>query len=224
MSTVARGLLQAAAWLLLVVAAGLLLAVTAGPRLLGYRTATMLTGSMSPTIRPGDVVIDTPEPAASVRVGQIITYHVPTQDHRVESHRVVWVGRSADGAVLVRTRGDANAVDDPWTARLAGSTVWRVRTVVPVAGSVIRTLRLPLVHVLMTGALPAALVAGLLVAIWRPAPVSGTADAAAGRSGSASGGRRPCTGRRTRSRPGRRPPTACPPATPGSRSGTSAAS
>ena len=45
----------------LVVVAALAFAVLAvGPHVLDYRTMTMLTGSMSPQIDPGDVVISTP--------------------------------------------------------------------------------------------------------------------------------------------------------------------
>ena len=160
--------LRALASLLFVSSLLLLLAMTVGPRVFGYRTATMLTGSMAPAISPGDVIVDTRVPATSVRVGQIITYHIPVQDHRVESHRVVWVGRSADGAVVVRTRGDANTADDPWSARLDEQTIWRVRSVVPFAGTVIRALRTPAVHVLLTAVLPALFLGWLLLSIWRP--------------------------------------------------------
>ena len=37
-----------------------------GPHVFGYRTMTMLTGSMSPWIDPGDVVITTPIPVSEV--------------------------------------------------------------------------------------------------------------------------------------------------------------
>ena len=67
----------------------LLLAI--GPHVFGYRTATMLTGSMSPGINPGDVVVSVPKPADQVAVGDIISYHIPVQDHRVETHRVIKV-------------------------------------------------------------------------------------------------------------------------------------
>jgi len=156
--------------LLLLVAGTALLATTVAPRILHFRMATMLTGSMAPGIEPGDVVIDTQENASDIAVGQIITYHVPIADHRVESHRVTWVGRDRDGAVLIRTRGDANSADDPWTARIDTAKVWRVRSVVPFAGSVIRWLRAPLVRAVLTVGAPAVLIFWLLWTIWRPAP------------------------------------------------------
>ena len=166
MSTTRRRLISVGTSALFVLAALVLLLMTAGPRLLHYRTATMLTGSMAPGIKPGDVVVDTPESAAQIRVGQIITYHIPVQDHRVESHRVVWVGHGSDGAVLIRTRGDANNTDDPWTARIDSAQVWRVRMVLPGMGSVIRMLRQPVTHLLLTAVVPVLLVVWLLFAIW----------------------------------------------------------
>lgn len=69
---------------------------------------------------------------------------------------------------MVRTRGDANTADDPWTARLDEQTVWRVRSVVPFAGTVIRALRTRVVHVLLTAVLPAVFLGWLLLSIWRP--------------------------------------------------------
>jgi signal peptidase len=144
--------------------------------------ATMLTGSMAPGIKPGDVVIDTQEDAADIAVGQIITYHVPIADHRVESHRVTWVGHDSDGTVLIRTRGDANDADDPWTARIDTAKVWRVRAVVPFAGTVIRWLRAPIVRVALTLGAPAVVIFWLLWSIWRPAPAVDKRTARAARS------------------------------------------
>jgi signal peptidase len=145
-----------------------LLAMTVGPRVLHYRTATMLTGSMVPTINPGDVIVDVQEPATQLTVGQIVTYQIPVDDHRVESHRVIWVGRDKAGAVLFRTQGDANNGADPWTAKAADTNVWRVRGVVPLAGQVIRFLRQPLAQMLLTRLLPLAVVVFALFSIWRP--------------------------------------------------------
>jgi signal peptidase I len=145
-----------------------LLSVTLGPRLLNYRTATMLTGSMSPVIRSGDVIVDTPLALGDVRVGQLLTYSIPVDDHRVISHRVIEVSRPEVGTVNIRTKGDANSAADPWTATLRGSTVWQVRAVVPKAGTVIRAMRTPLVHRVLTGAVPVLVVCWLLLGIWRP--------------------------------------------------------
>ena len=59
-----------------------------GPHVLGYRTMTMLTGSKSPQIDPGDVVVSTPLDVQDVTEGMVISYHIPIDDHRVVTHRV----------------------------------------------------------------------------------------------------------------------------------------
>jgi signal peptidase len=170
---------SAVATLLLVTGILALLFMTVAPRVFHYRTATMLTGSMVPTINPGDVILDTAEPARDIAVGQIISYHIPVEDHRVESHRVVWVGHTKAGEIEFRTKGDANTAPDPWTAVVHTPDVWRVRAVLPVVGSVIRTLRAPAEHMLLAVLLPVGLVVMMLWTIWKPRPAAaeGSGDA-----------------------------------------------
>ncbi|GAA5030676.1 hypothetical protein GCM10023258_28170 [Terrabacter aeriphilus] len=157
--------------LLLVVAGLSFLVVALGPHLLGYRTATMLTGSMSPGINPGDVIVSTPKPAADVKVGDVISYHIPVEDHRVETHRIVRVTTDAAGRLAIVTKGDANAKADPWVATLEGDTVWQTRAVIPHAGTVIRALREPFVQTYVFWGALALLLVVALRRIWSPVPV-----------------------------------------------------
>ena len=138
-----------------------------GPHVLGYRTMTMLTGSMAPVINPGDVTVAVQEPTADLAVGQIISYQIPVDDHRVVSHRVVRVTHGAGGTVTVQTKGDHNAAADPWTATVSDSRVWTVRAVVPHLGDVIRALRGPGLRIAFLYVGPALLVLLLLAEIWR---------------------------------------------------------
>jgi signal peptidase len=138
-----------------------------GPRILGYQTSTMLTGSMAPLINPGDVIVTVPVPIQDLKVGDIITYHIPVDDQRVETHRIIDLAVNSEGTATVRTKGDANNGADPWTAALAGGQVDRQVFTVPYLGNAIRAFRDPVVlNTLMYGA-PAALVVMLLVSIWR---------------------------------------------------------
>ena len=143
---VLRGTGRVLVSLLLVGSALVFLFLAVGPHVLGYRTATMLTGSMAPGIVPGDVVVTVPRPASEVAVGDVISYRIPIEDHRVETHRVTEVTRGPDGGVSVQTKGDANENIDPWVATIEGDTVWQVEGVVPGAGTVIRALRTPIVQ------------------------------------------------------------------------------
>src|SRR4051794_590725 len=169
----ARTLLAATArWFVrgLVVAAALAFAVLAvGPHVLGYRTMTMLTGSMSPQIDPGDVVISTPLSVHDVTEGMVISYHIPIDDHRVVTHRVVSVEQGDEGTVTVQTKGDANTTVDPWKATLQGDTAYQVRAVIPEVGHAIQMLRDPVVSKALIYGAPALLAGWLILTIWRPA-------------------------------------------------------
>jgi signal peptidase len=110
------------------------------PRLGLYRPVTVLSGSMRPTFSPGDMVIDVPKPVSTVRVGQVISYQVPTGIHQVETHRIVKILHGGAHPVI-QTRGDANNWPDPWTAKLEGDTAWRMVAVVPHLGYVVNFLR-----------------------------------------------------------------------------------
>ncbi|MGY5886014.1 signal peptidase I [Modestobacter lacusdianchii] len=161
-------------WLLRLVVTVAVLAfgvLAVGPHVLDYRTMTMLTGSMSPVIDPGDVTVVTPLPVDEVAVGMIIAYHIPIDDHRLVSHRVVSVEHGADGAVTVETKGDANEAVDPWKATLQGDTAYQVQAVIPEIGNAIQVLRTPVVSQALVYGAPALLAGWLLLSIWRPAKV-----------------------------------------------------
>lgn len=144
------------------------LGLAVGPHVFGYRTLTMLTGSMSPGIDPGDIVVVTPVATTEVTKGMVITYHMPIGDHQLITHRVIAVQHGPGGSVTVNTKGDANKAADPWTATLQGDTAYQVRGVVPAVGNLIRVLRTPgVTDVLLYGA-PALLAGWLLLSIWRP--------------------------------------------------------
>jgi signal peptidase len=136
------------------------------PRTGWYRPVTVLSGSMRPTFSPGDMVVVTPEPVRDVRVGQVISYRIPVGDHHVQSHRVVKVVRGGAHPV-VRTKGDANNAVDPWTAKLDGTTAWRVRAVLPKVGYAVFWFRSPLVHSLTVLLAPLLLALLVIVEIWR---------------------------------------------------------
>jgi signal peptidase len=141
-----------------------------GPHVFGYRTMTMLTGSMAPQIEPGDITVVTPLAVEDVTAGMAITYHIPVDDHHLVTHRVVAVERGLDGSVTVQTKGDANKAVDPWKATLQGDTAWQVEAVIPKVGSVIQALRAPVVSLVLRYGAVALLTGWVLLSIWRPAP------------------------------------------------------
>jgi signal peptidase len=91
------------------------------PRMLGGTSLTILTGSMEPTLAPGDVVvvrgIAADQVCSQVRIGQIVTYLPTPGDPSLITHRVIakTIGTFDDGtSCRLITQGDANtAVDSP---------------------------------------------------------------------------------------------------------------
>jgi signal peptidase len=153
---------------LMVVAVLAFAGLAVGPHVLGYRTLTMLTGSMAPGINPGDVTVETPLPASDITVGEIVSYHIPVDDHHLVTHRVISVKHGAAGEVTIQTKGDANNAADPWKATLQSDTVYRVRAVIPHLGRVIEAVRTPVVTKALVYGAPTLLAGWLILAIWRP--------------------------------------------------------
>jgi signal peptidase I len=74
----------------------------------GYRLYIVHTGSMVPTLRPGDAVLDRPA-AGVVHPGEVITFGIHEGPDSVITHRVVAVHGNT-----ITTKGDANRTNDPW--------------------------------------------------------------------------------------------------------------
>lgn len=146
-----------------------LVVIGIGPVTGRYRVVTVLTGSMRPTAAPGAMVLSTPEPASSLRVGDVITFQAPVDGHPVVTHRVVEIVEGGDHPVI-RTKGDANDAPDPWDARIGDGPVWRMRAVIPGAGHVMAVMRTPLFHRLTVLAAPLAFVLLAVVGIWKDEP------------------------------------------------------
>jgi signal peptidase len=151
----------------LVISLSALAALVVGPMLGMYRTVTVLSGSMRPTFSPGDMIVVSPEPMRSLRVGDVITYSTPTAGHPVETHRVVSI-QSTGGDPIVQTKGDANNTVDPWRAQLHGATVWRFRFRLPALGYPLLWLRLRWVHIVTTLLVPVLLALYGLTRLWFP--------------------------------------------------------
>lgn len=164
-----RGLAGLAVWAFVVACVAMLLVVGIGPHTGRYRTLTVLTGSMEPGIPVGSVVVVTPERPSDLRVGQIVTYGIPVEDHRVVTHRVVSIPEGGDRPIF-QSQGDANDAPDYWLAQVDGDTVWTVRYVVPRVGLLLNWLRQPAVHFVGVFVVPAALALVLLADIWRKQP------------------------------------------------------
>jgi signal peptidase I len=114
-------------WLFLGALFAALLAAAA-PLALGDRSFTLRSGSMTPAMETGDVVVTEPISPLSARVGDIVTFVDPEGTGKLFSHRVQSV-RPAGEVVHFVTRGDANTSVERWSVPADGSigkVVYRV--------------------------------------------------------------------------------------------------
>jgi len=86
---------------------------------LGFRSLTVMSGSMVPTLGVGDVVVEHEVAPLDVRVGDIVTFRDPTDQSTLITHRVRSF-KVHDGTVEVVTKGDANNTVEKWTIPVNG--------------------------------------------------------------------------------------------------------
>ena len=153
-----------ASYALIGLIAGLILALTA-PIGFGYRTMSVLSGSMSPTIEAGDAVVVKGVSPLDARIGDVVTFPDPSRGGRLVTHRVRGI-RVVGGQASFVTKGDANNATESWTVAVDG-TIGRVAYTVPKAGYVLVWGGSPLGRIALI-AVPLLLLGALEVArIWR---------------------------------------------------------
>lgn len=112
----------------------------------GHPVMIVLSGSMTPVIRTGDLVIDDSVTAAQARhlhVGQIISVRDTPGSQTIITHRIVGVLHTG-GRVSYITKGDANQTADA-TPRPASDVVGVFSTAIPRGGYILNALHQPLV-------------------------------------------------------------------------------
>jgi signal peptidase len=110
------------------------IAVVVAPRF-GWSVNIVSSGSMEPALKVRSLVIFSPVDPATVKVGDIIAYELPTDPSVKVTHRVVEVIDQGDYAPAFSTKGDANEEPDIYTVP-AQDVVGRVVTTIPYIGYV----------------------------------------------------------------------------------------
>jgi signal peptidase I len=160
-----RNLQTAITWAVAAFVLVLLLAA-ALPLAVGDRSFVVRSGSMTPAIDTGDVVVVKPIAASTARVGQIVTFRDPSDRSRLISHRVRSV-EPAGGQLAFTTQGDANTGQEHWRISPTGR-IGEVAYRVPRLGYAIAWTSTPAGHLGLI-ILPALLLTcSFLVRIWRP--------------------------------------------------------
>lgn len=130
----------------------------------------VVSGSMQPEIRKGDLLLALPTAPSDLKVGDVASIPNPSTGVLV-THRIVSINPSgSDWTILME--GDANNVVDPLPYVVAaGTPVWHPVVVVPWAGDMMRTIALPGVAIPL-----AATVIALIVLTMLPSPGRRSSD------------------------------------------------
>jgi len=88
--------------------------VIALPMLTKSTPYTVLTGSMTPSYPAGTLVIVKPMDAQQIRIGDVVTYQITSNQPAVVTHRVIQIiePTTSAGTVSFITKGDANSLPD----------------------------------------------------------------------------------------------------------------
>jgi signal peptidase len=85
-----------------------------GLLLTAFQVLIVRSGSMSPAIDTGDVIVTKEAHPGDVRVGDIITFRNPAKSEELLTHRVMSVTREGESFSFV-TRGDRNTGEERWS-------------------------------------------------------------------------------------------------------------
>ena len=114
-------------------------ALVAVPRIAGWSTLVVLSGSMEPAMPVGGLAFVAPVEPQDIKAGDVVTYPRPDKPNALVSHRVVVVSDQL-GEPTVWTKGDANEAFDHWAVP-ATAVVGEVRFTLPYLGHVSRRMQ-----------------------------------------------------------------------------------
>ncbi|MHB1594981.1 MAG: signal peptidase I [Streptosporangiaceae bacterium] len=141
-----------------------------------WQIRPVLSGSMSPTLPVGGVVVTERVPLTDLGVGTIAVFHPPFQPTITYVHRIISI-RHSHGRLLIRTKGDANIYPDPWTLSVRGRWAYVVRDSLPWVGYAavwIHSAQGRALSLLASGLLASVLVGLVMLERRRTAATSGT--------------------------------------------------
>ena len=99
-----------------------------------WTVTPILSGSMRPGLPVGGVAVSERVPVSSLAVRDVIIFQNPLKPDVTMVHRIIQLNFNSSGQAVVKTKGDANPVADPWTATLRGKDVYLVQFTLPLLG------------------------------------------------------------------------------------------
>jgi signal peptidase len=139
------------------------------PLAFGSRSMVVRSGSMTPNIRTGDVVVVSPISPSEAGVGDIVTFQDPDGSGRLLVHRVRAITRDGEGKYAFTTQGDANTTQEHWRVP-AGGTIGTVAYRLPMLGFAVSWIGSPAGRVGLMIVPALALAFSALAGIWRRRP------------------------------------------------------
>lgn len=116
-------------------------AIVVLPRVAGWQTMIVLSGSMEPAMPVDGLAFVQPVDPAEIKAGDVVTFPRPDQPGAIVSHRVVVVSDQLGEATLW-TKGDANKDFDNWAVP-ADEVIGEVRFTIPYLGRISRQMQSP---------------------------------------------------------------------------------
>lgn len=142
-----------------------LVTLVVGPRFYPFQSFYVRSGSMSPTLPVGALVIATRAPAAQLGEGDVIVFQRPGRPGTMVVHRIYAVVQTPAGRAFM-TKGDANQGPDDWVVAATGDG-WRAEYSIARAGFTVGWLHAALSRRGWLGALAIAAAVGALITIWQ---------------------------------------------------------
>lgn len=98
------------------------------PQVMGFSVLRVLTGSMKPEIPADSMLLIQKADAASLQVGDVISFFSPdpSLNGALNTHRIVGIAE-ADGSLQFTTKGDANLIEDQYPvdeSRVVGKVIF----------------------------------------------------------------------------------------------------
>lgn len=99
-----------------------------------WTISPILSGSMRPGFPVGGVVVAERIPTSDLAVGDVIIFQDPNHPSEQVVHRIVQLDFGQSAQPVIKTKGDANAAEDPWTISLQGTRVYAAQFTLPLLG------------------------------------------------------------------------------------------
>ena len=142
-----------------------LMTLVVGPRLYPFQAFYVRTGSMTPVIEVGSLVVATRATAADLKPGDVIVFRRPDRQDMMVVHRIASIEQTASGPAFV-TKGDANGSPDAWLVPATGDG-WRAEYSISRAGFVVGWLHAAVSRRGWLGTLAILAAVYALIVIWR---------------------------------------------------------